>query len=231
MEELAETFVELADALAGEPDLDDFLNLFADRSVRLLDVAATGLLLVDHAGVPQASGASKEDVAELCRLEGPAHYCSRNGAPISAVECTSSDRWPEFAAAMKTAGFASAHTLPLRLREETLGAMVMFRTEGDELDKVSVRVAQALADIAAIGLVQARSRRRQEELAAQLQHALTSRVVIEQAKGIIAERLGVAVDEAFNGLRRYARSSNQRIADLAASVVAGDFEVDRLRWR
>jgi GAF domain-containing protein len=231
VEELAETFVGLVDALSGEPDLDGFLGLLADRSVRLLDVAAAGLLLVDQAGMPHAAGASEESVAELCQIEGPAQHCSRNGQPISSVELASSDRWPEFTAAANEAGFASAHTLPLRLREETLGAMVLFRTVGDELDKVSVRVAQALADVTAIGLAQARSRRRQAELAAQLQHALTSRVVIEQAKGIIAERLGVGVDDAFDGLRKYARSANRRITELAASVVAGDFEVDRLRWQ
>lgn len=231
MEELAETFVELADALVDEFDLGDFLNLLADRCVRLLDVAAAGLLLIDHAGGPQATGASGRRVAELSLLEGPSHACSRTGEPILDMDLTSSERWPEFCAAATAAGFVSVHTLPLRLRTEVLGAMSLFRTAPGELDKTSERVAQALADAAAIGLTQARSLRRQIELAAQLQHALTSRVVIEQAKGIIAARLDVGVDAAFTALRKYARSANARVADLAAATVTGEFEVDRLRWR
>lgn len=231
MEELAEAFVELADALVDEFDLDDFLDLLADRCVRLLDVAAAGVLIVDHAGGPQATGASDTRVAELNVMEGPSHDCCQAGEPVPDVDLTSSDRWPEFAAAAGAAGLVWVHTLPLRLRTEVLGALSLFRTTPRGLDKATERVAQALADTTAIGLAQARTLRRQAELAAQLQHALTSRVVIEQAKGIIAERLGVGVDAAFSALRKYARSSNSRIADLAAATVTGEFEVDRLRWR
>lgn len=231
VEELAETFVELADAMADEHDLGDFLGLLADRSVRLLDVAAAGLLLVDHAGRPQATGASDERAAGLCEFEGPLGECCRTGTPVPADEFAASDRWPEFTAAAEAAGFVSVHTLPLRLRTEVLGATALFRAEPGGLDTPTVRVAQALADVSAIGLSQARSLRRQADLAAQLQHALTSRVVIEQAKGIIAERLGLEVDAAFTALRKYARSANSRIAELSASVVAGKFDVDRLRTR
>ncbi|GAB3457414.1 ANTAR domain-containing protein [Actinophytocola sediminis] len=229
VEELAETFVELADAVADQLDPGDVLGLLADRSVQLLDITAAGLLLVDHAGEPQATGASDEHVAELCSLEGPLRECSRAGGPIPAVELATSDRWPEFAAAAKAAGFVSVHTLPLRMRDEVLGATALFRTEPGELDNATVRVAQALADVAAIGLTQARSLRRQARTTAQLQHALTSRVVIEQAKGVIGERLGMGVEEAFAALRTYARSANSRIAELSTSIVAGEFDVDRLR--
>ena len=128
------------------------------------------------------------------------------------------------------AGFLSVHALPLRSRGETLGGLLLFRSERGELDKTYLRVAQAMADVTTIGLVQARSLRRQADLAAQLQHALTSRVVIEQAKGVVAERLRVGVDAAFTALRRHARSTNTRMTDLAMAVVNGDFEIDRLRW-
>jgi len=231
VEELAETFVELSDAVAVEPDLDHVLVLLADRSVRLLNIAAAGLLLVDQAGLPQASGASGDGVAELCELDGPLRECCGAGVPL-AVELTAlsaARRWPEFTAAALAVGFASVHTLPLRLRDQVLGATALFRTEPGEPDKRTLRVAQALADVAAIGLSQARSLRRQTDLTAQLQHALTSRVVIEQAKGIIAERLGIGVDVAFTELRHYARSNNNRIAELSASVVAGEFDVALLR--
>lgn len=233
VEELAETFVELSDAVAVEPDLDHVLILLADRSVRLLTIAAAGLLLVDQAGVPQASGASDDRVAALCELDGPLRECCRAGAPV-AVDLSApatAHRWPEFTAAAVAVGFASVHTLPLRLRDQVLGATSLFRTEPVGPDERTLRVAQALADVAAIGLSQARSLRRQTDLAAQLQHALTSRVVIEQAKGIIAERLGIGVDVAFTALRQYARSNNNRIAELSASVVAGEFDVALLRRR
>lgn len=232
MEELAETFVELADTLADEFDLAAFLDLLADRCVRLLDVAAAGLLLVDHGGQPQATGASDERALRLSLIEdGPLHDCYRIGEPVYAVDLTSDDHWPEFSAAATAAGFGAVHAVPLRARAEVLGALHLFRSEPGELDKVSVRVAQALVDVATVGLAQARSLRRQTDLSAQLQHALTSRVVIEQAKGVISERLRMSVDAAFTALRRYARSSNTRIVDLAVSIVDRDFDVERLRWR
>lgn len=233
MEELAETFVELADTLVDEFDLAAFLNLLSDRCVRLLDVAAAGSLLVDHGGRPHTTGGSDERAQSLALLDdGPLHDCYRAGDPIQADDLTvTGSRWPEFSAAAVSAGFASVHTLPLRLRAETLGALNLFRTVPGELDKVTVRVAQALADVATVGLVQMRALRRQTDLAAQLQHALTSRVVIEQAKGVVAERLRVSVDAAFTALRRYARSSNTRITDLALSIVDGEFDTERLRWR
>jgi GAF domain-containing protein len=229
--ELAESFVVLADAVVDERDPAYFLGLLADRSVLLLDIAAAALLLVDHAGAAQATGASDERVAELCGLDGPLRECSLTGAPIPAIELATAGRWPEFTAAAMARGFVSVHTLPLRLRDEVLGAFALLRTEPGELDRATVRVAQALADLSAIGLVQARSLRRQTDLAAQLQHALTSRVVIEQAKGIVAERLGVEVETAFTALRKYARSANARISDVSTLVVTGEFDVGRLRSR
>ena len=231
MEELAETFAELADTLVDEFEVADVLNLLADRCVRLLDVTAAGSLLVDHGGERQGTGASDAAALRLCLLdEGPGHDCYRSGEQVHSTDLMATTRWPEFGAPASAAGFLSVHALPLRLRGEVLGALLLFRSERGELDKGYLRVAQALADVATIGLVQARTLRRQADLAAQLQHALTSRVVIEQAKGVVAERLRVGVDAAFTALRRYARSSNTRIADLAVAVVDGDFEIDRLRW-
>ncbi|OLF18931.1 GAF and ANTAR domain-containing protein [Actinophytocola xanthii] len=229
-EELAETFVELADTLVDEVDPDDFLDLLAGRCVRLLQLAAAGLLLVDRSGRPHATGASDERAARLSRLdEGPAHDCCRAGVPVRALHLSSTGGpWPRFGATAAAVGFASAHAVPLRARGEVLGALALYRTAPGELDDVRARVAQALADLAAIGLAQARSVRRQAELAAQLQNALTSRVVIEQAKGIVAERFQVPVDTAFNALRRHARATNTRIAELCGAVVTGQFDTARL---
>jgi GAF domain-containing protein len=225
-EELAETFVELADTLVDEFDPGDFLDLLAGRCVPLLQVAAAGLLLVDRSGQPHATGASDERTALLAALDdGPAHDCCRSGVPVRAHHLPSTaEHWPRFGAAAAAAGFASAHAVPLRVRGEVLGALTLYRTTSGELDEVAARVAQALADLAAIGLAQARSVRRQAELAAQLQYALTSRVVIEQAKGIVAERFQVSVETAFTALRHCARATNTRLADLCGAVVTGQFD-------
>jgi transcriptional regulator with GAF, ATPase, and Fis domain len=230
-EELAETFVELADAVAGEFDLDDFLDLFADRSVRLLDVSAVGLSLVDEAGRINAVGASGTRARRLAQLEdGPGPACYQAGAPVVVPELSlAAPRWPEFAATATAAGFASVHAVPMRRETQSLGALQLFRTAAGELDKSTDRIAHALADLAAIELLQVRALREQLGLATQLQHALTSRVLIEQAKGVTGERLGMGMDDAFDILRRYARSRNLRISDLASSVVDGSFDTTLLR--
>jgi transcriptional regulator with GAF, ATPase, and Fis domain len=229
-EELAETFVELADAVTGEFDLDDFLNLLADRCVRLLDVSAVGLSLVDEAGRIHAVGASGTRAKRLAQLEdGPGPACCRAGAPVVVPELSvAALRWPEFTATATAAGFASVHAVPLRRGAQNLGVLQLFRTSVGELDKASDRIAHALADLATIGLLQVRALREQTDLAAQLQHALTSRVLIEQAKGVTGERLGIGMDDAFNTLRRYARSRNLRMTDLASAVVDGSFDTEVL---
>jgi transcriptional regulator with GAF, ATPase, and Fis domain len=226
VEELAETLVELADAAVDGPGLDGFLDLLAVRCVRLLDVSAAAVLLVDHAGRDRSTGASDDRTSALTLLEdGPGQACHEAGEPVVVPDLTrTSLRWPEFTEAATAAGYASAHTVPMRRRAEVIGALTLFRTTPGEVDKVTYRIAQALADLATIGLLQVRTLRRQEGLAEQLQQALTSRVVIEQAKGVTGERLALDMDAAFNALRGYARSNNLRISDLAASVVDGSFD-------
>lgn len=225
-EELAETFVELAGAAAGEADLDEFLNLLADRCVGLLDVSAVGLSLMDEAGRIHAVGASGTRARRLAELEdGPGPACYWAGAPVVVPELSvASPRWPEFTAIATAAGFASVQAVPMRRDTKILGALQLFRTGVGRPDKPADRIARALADLATIGLLQARALREQADLATQLQHALTSRVLIEQAKGVTGERLGIGMDDAFDTLRRYARSRNLRITDLASEVVDGSFD-------
>lgn len=230
VEELAETFVELADAVADELELDHFLNLLADRCVRLLDVPAAGLSLVDDSGRTHAAGGSDEQATTLALLEdGPGPACYRSGEPVVVPDLARTTlRWPEYTKIATAAGYAAAHTVPMRLRTTVVGALTLFRTAPGEVDKVTDRIAQAMADLVTIGLVQVRKLRRQEDLAAQLQHALTSRIVIEQAKGVTSERLGLDMNAAFEALRRYARSHNLRIADLAGAIVDGSFDTGQL---
>jgi GAF domain-containing protein len=229
-EELAETLVELADTLSAEFDLDSFLRLLAKRCVRLLEVEAAGVFLADHGVVASTERVTLLELSAQRYEEGPWRDCLRTGEQIAAPDLAEEHgRWPRYAAAARRAGFAATHTVPLRRREELVGTLTLFRGSPGELDKPDTRLAQAMADIAAIGLLGVRALRRQETLVAQLQHALNSRVVIEQAKGVLAERLGMNMPTAFAALRDYARSHNARVSELALSIVDGKFDTDLLR--
>ncbi|MFI7675409.1 ANTAR domain-containing protein [Actinophytocola sp. NPDC049390] len=221
-EQLAETFVELADMMAREYDLDGFLRLLVNRSVQLLDVPAAGVLIVGHGVV-----ASHERLIPVLGHDvSPLADSARDGEVVAVPDVDAATAWPGFADDARGAGFASVHVLPLRRRGETVGALALFRDGTGEAD---VRLAKAVADIAAVTIMQARALRQADELAGQLQHALDSRVIIEQAKGVLAERLGLGMGAAFTALRGYARSHNTRVAELASAIVDGRFDTNRLR--
>jgi transcriptional regulator with GAF, ATPase, and Fis domain len=226
-EQLADAFVELADTMVADFDVIDFLHTLTERSVQLLDAAAAGVLLADPRGELRLVAASTEAarVLELFQLQndqGPCLDCFRTGEPVAAPDLTAiGQRWPKFAAAAAQAGFAAVQALPMRLRSQVIGALNLFQAVPGGLGHEDVRVGQALADVATIGLLQERSTRRSETLHEQLQGALNSRVVIEQAKGKLAERLGLDMDQAFTLLRSYARNHNLRLSDLAHAVIDG----------
>ena len=232
-ERLVDTFVELADTLIDDFDVIDLLHLLVDRCVELLDVDAAGLLLVNPAGDLQLVASSNEKVRllELFQLrhdEGPCLEAFRTGAPSNYLEQGSVQRWPRFAAAARDAGFGSVHALPMRLRTETIGALNLFRVSPGTLDPTSLRTARALVDVATIGLLQERSLRNQELLTEQLQTALNSRIVIEQAKGLIAERLKLDMVAAFGVLRSYARGNRLKLSDVARAVIDRTISTDQL---
>jgi GAF domain-containing protein len=223
---LSEAFVELTDTMVADFDVIDFLHVLTSRSVELLDVSAAGLLLADPRGVLRVVAASSEAarLLELFQLQsdqGPCLDCFRSGRPVAATDLSADERWPRFAAAAGQAGFAAAQALPMRLRDQVIGALNLFRATAGPFDADVVRVGQALADVATIGLLNERSMRRRDTLNEQLQTALNSRVVIEQAKGKLAERLGIDVSQAFTVLRDQARDRNQRLSDLARAFVDG----------
>jgi GAF domain-containing protein len=140
---------------------------------------------------------------------------------VAAPDLASDQRWPKFAAVAGQAGFSAVQALPMRLRDQVIGALNLFRATAGAFDADSVQVGQALADVATIGLLHERSMRRSDTLNEQLQTALNSRVIIEQAKGKLAERLGIDVNQAFTLLRDQARNRNQRLSDLARAFVDG----------
>jgi transcriptional regulator with GAF, ATPase, and Fis domain len=224
---LSETFVELADTMVAGFDVIEFLHLLTDRSVRLLDASAAGLLLADPRGELRVVAASSErarllELFQLQNDQGPCLDCFRTGQPVAAPDLgAETQRWPRFAVTARDAGFAAVQALPMRLRDQIIGALNLFRADAGPFDPAGLRVGQALADVATISLLNERALRRSEILNEQLQAALNSRVIIEQAKGKLAERLHLDMDQAFDVLRKHARDRNRRLSDLARDLIDG----------
>lgn len=233
---IATTFVDLADTLVADFDVIDFLHTLATRSVELLDADAAGIMLADaHGGLHvMASSAEEARLLELYELqnnEGPCLDCYRSGRPVAPdglPEMISS--WPAFTQELRQLGFRSSQALPMRLRDETIGALNLFRVRPGRLSEADLRIGQAMADVATVGLIQERAIAASELLATQLQTALTSRVQLEQAKGVLAQRTGLSMDQAFQLMRDYARSRSRRLSDVAAQLIDGrlDDELGRM---
>jgi GAF domain-containing protein len=172
-----------------------------------------------------AASTEQTRLLELFQLQtdqGPCVDYFRTGRPVAIADLsTATDRWPRFVAEARQTGFASVHALPMRLRSDVIGALNLFSAQPGGLDEHTVRLGQAFADVATIGLLQARAIRQRGTLAEQLQSALNSRIVIEQAKGVIAERRHLDMDQSFTMLRSTARTNNRRLSDLARAVVDG----------
>jgi transcriptional regulator with GAF, ATPase, and Fis domain len=237
---LVSTFVGLADTLVTGFDVIDFLHTLAGRSVQLLDVDAVGIMLADeHGGLHvMASSAEEARLLELYELqndEGPCLDCFRSGRPVARGDLPAMRLvWPSFADELQGLGFHSVQALPMRLRDETIGALNLFRIKPGTLSAADLKIGQAMADVATVGLIQERAIAAGEQLATQLQTALSSRVQLEQAKGVLAQRTGLKMDEAFQVMRAYARSHNRRLSDVAAEIIDGsldDDEVQRPRTR
>jgi GAF domain-containing protein len=229
-EELAETLVELTDTLSPEFDLDDFLRLLANHCVRLLDVDAAAVFLIDHGVVATNERLALLEISAQRDGEGPWRDCTGSGEQIAVPHLVEErDRWPRYVAQARKEGFAAVHTLPLRRRAALIGSLTLLRDEPGELEKSDLRLAQAMADVATIGILGARALRREKALSEQLQHALDTRVIVEQAKGVLAERYGLNTTAAFATLRSYARSHNTKVIELASSIVDGEFNTDVLR--
>jgi hypothetical protein len=222
---LARVFVELADTLVAQFDVIDFLHTLTERCVELLAVDAAGLMLADQRGQLRVIASSAEsarlvEIFELQHSEGPCNDCFHSGQQVVNVgEDQMRDRWPGFAAEASELGFRSAHALPMRLRDEVIGAVNLFTRTARRLDDDDLAVGQAMADVATIGLLQERVGRQKDVLAEQLQMALNSRVLIEQAKGVLAERSRITPAEAFVVMRSYSRRQKRTLTSVAAAVV------------
>jgi GAF domain-containing protein len=227
---VVQMLVELADTLVDDFDVVDLLTELADRCVNLLGVSAAGVMLASPDGQLRLMASSNEamrilELFELQADEGPCLDAFRTGQPIEHENLRAgTGRWPRFSAAALEAGFGSVFALPLRLRQATIGALNLFGVEEAPMNDSDVIVAQAFADLAAIAIIQHRAVLETQRVNQQLTGALDSRVVIEQAKGVIAERTGVDLAEAFARLRHYARNHNLRLTDVAQASIDGTLD-------
>lgn len=227
---LARTLVELAGSLASDADPAAFPQAVAERVVDALGVAAAGLVLADRHGPYRVVAWSDERALALHHLElrtgdGPCLECWRTGGAVSQVLSDPTGRWPGFGAEARAVGFSAVHALPLRLRGQMIGAISLFRDEPAPLEAADLEAGQAIADVATIGIVQQRTIAEARARAEQLQSALESRILIEQAKGLLAGRTGVSVDRAFEMLRSHARNNNLELVEVARALVEGALPV------
>ena len=229
---LTEVFVELADTLVEGFDVVEFLQMLTERSVELIDTDAAGLMLDDQRGNLRVIAYTDEsarllELFELQRQEGPCLDCFATGQVIANVDLDEArGRWPVFSEAARDLGFSTSHALPLRLRRQIIGALNLFTVEPTPLSAEQLAVAQGLADIATIGLLHERALHDQVVLSEQLQTALHSRIVIEQAKGVLSARSGATVAEAFQLMRSHARRTGEPLTEVAAAVIDGSLPAD-----
>jgi GAF domain-containing protein len=222
---LADVFVETADTLVDDFDLVAFLDQLADHAAAVSGADAVGLVLADAHGELQFMAASNDagKALELFQLQASEGPCldafTTKRAIVNADLGHASDVWPTFAPQARAAGFVSVHAFPMRLREDVIGALNLFARSAVTFAADEVRIVQSLADIATIAILQERSITRAELLTSQLQGALNSRIVIEQAKGALSRMEGVSVDEAFVLMRETARRSRTRLVDVALGIL------------
>ncbi|MDI6104138.1 GAF and ANTAR domain-containing protein [Actinoplanes sp. NEAU-A12] len=235
VQKLATIFVEIADTLVDEFDMLEYMHMITERVADLTETPAVGMLLAGHRGRLEFVAGSTENVTlvELFVVqneEGPCLEAFHTGEPVVNVDLGhAAGRWPRFAPLAVEAGFQSVHAFPMRLRREVIGTLNVFGdTPGRDFGGDDVTVMQALADAATIGLLQERAISHGETLTEQLQGALNSRVIIEQAKGAVAQARGISVDEAFTVIRGYARNHNRRLTEVANAVVTDPHSLQQL---
>ncbi|MDN5919076.1 MAG: GAF and ANTAR domain-containing protein [Pseudonocardia sp.] len=235
--QVGQAFVALADTLVDDYDIIDLLDQLVAYCVSLLAADAAGVLLGDARHELRVVAASSEDAQtmELLQLQadqGPGLDCYQHITQVRVpdlAEADAIDRWPAFVAAVeRSGGFRSMHALPLRLRGQAIGGLNLFHRRPGPLPDGDLVLGQALADVATIGILSERSIRRAEVVTEQLQAALNSRVINEQAKGVLAQSLGVGMEDAFDLLRRYSRNNNVRLSEVARQLAEGRLDAAAL---
>jgi GAF domain-containing protein len=232
--QVVRVFLELADTLVADFDIIDSLTLLATRCVEILDTVATGILLADPDGRLRVMAASNEkarllELRQLQNDEGPCIEAFASGDVVAHNDLrTAVTLWPRFTPYAVSAGYESVYAIPLRWRGNVIGALNLLKTRAGPLDDSDLALAQALADLATITILQATATRKARQREEQLQHALDSRIVIEQAKGMLGEHAHIDMADAFEHLRTHARNTNTKMTDLATGIVEGQLDLDYL---
>ena len=227
-------FVAVADTLTADYDVVDLLHTLVSECAEILNIQAGGLMLADADGNLQlvASTSESADLVEVMQLAagaGPCVDCFTTGTAVSVPDIAATgQKWPAFRQAALSQRFLSVHATPMRLRGTVIGTMNLFGTATGEVNRADAAVAQALADVATIGIIQERVAAHSQLVAEQLQRALDSRILIEQAKGALAQATTMTTDEAFNSLRRYARSHNLTLHAVAEGVTGRTIAIDAI---
>ena len=224
-ERVSAAFVRITDTLVADYDVLDLLHALVEVSIDLLDAAAAGLLLADPQGELQvlASTSERSQLVEILQLRagaGPCVECYQTGTAIEVEDIRSlNGKWPGFQKAALSQGFRSVHAVPMRVHGKIIGAMGLFGEHPGALTREDSAIGQALADVATISILQERTSRESALVNEQLQRALNSRVLIEQAKGVIAQTAAVDMEEGFRRLRDHARTNNQSLHDTAQHII------------
>lgn len=224
---VTDAFVELADTLASDYDIGDFLQLLVDRCGEILDVRACGVVLEGPGVGLQLAAANTEAMKaledlELHALQGPCVDAYRSVEQVAAGDLREqADRWPQVVPLAVELGLLSVHALPVALRDDCIGALNLYREGTGAFHQADIRLAQAFAHMTAIGVLQQRRFAVAEERAEQLQGALQTRVLIEQAKGILAERFQLDPQRAFEAIRSHARTNNRRLREVCQEILDG----------
>lgn len=232
--DIIRAFVDLTNELVDDYDVVEMLSRLTTSCAQMLDIASAGLLLADAQGVLHLVASSSErtehlEILQLQREEGPCLDCYRDGRAVVAADLeTIKERWPQFHEAAEAGGFASVHALPMRLRDSVLGTLGLFGESSGSLAQEDLALAQALVHVASVALVNEKSAADHATVNQQLQHALNSRIVVEQAKGVLAHTGGLEMDAAFAVLRRYARDRGRRLTDVAAEVTRRELRGETL---
>ncbi|WP_214465491.1 GAF and ANTAR domain-containing protein [Microbacterium flavescens] len=227
---LLDLFATLADTLTDDYDVVDLLQTLVESCKELLHTDDAGILLADADGDLELIASTSEatqlvEVIQLAAEDGPCIQCYRTGKPVSVVDIAASHEWPAFRSSAAAHGFAAIDAIPMRLRNSTIGTLNLLRSEPGAPLAEDLTAAQALADVATIGILHERTVREAETLSQQLQTALNSRVTIEQAKGVVSFTAGVPVDQAFTLIRRYSRAHGLRLSDVCARIVRRDLSI------
>ncbi len=229
---LADTFVEVATTIVDDFDLVELLTMLVERCVVLLDAAEVGLVLRDQQGRLGVLASSTKrmrevELFELQSAEGPCLDCLHTGLPVDVqlLDETARQRWPRFQPMARDAGYRAVMALPMRLRATAIGAVNVFLDHDRPPSSETTLLAQALAGAATIAIVQQRTLEESTEVVTQLQYALDARVVIEQAKGMVAEQQDVDVADAFERMRTHARDRNHKIRDVAQAIIERRLEL------